>query len=1065
MTDIPITQQQFLGASIRGFDINLGWGTEPSVLQVRLVEDDTLDEHFEYTLPGFPVRFQYNDWIFDGILDNYNLSVSESGNRLIDVTVTDPRRILEGVQLILDGYNDGVYGIPNLYNVFGWLESIEYGYAGVNDFGIPAYKIIECLSSLMIQVPIFFQGYQWYVVVDFTFLDSYFRISTNNMSFMDFIDEVCTNYNRDYFIEAIGNTMFIRTIDRSFPSTLGVIGSYLNNSVDYNQANQGIELQKVTTSKFLVGGQVEELHFQFSNYYNNDQQKVTYEEFYNNSYRSTYFDNMIYPYWGNDINGNAILGQGKGDNHWFILDGRALDLPGFNFNNGYPSDVIEMIAAASGFDNWVYYLEKMNTVDDDLKNLQYGKFTKLASVTMGREGLLELWKNARDQADKMLPKDYLKLNLRAFINTDEASQDMLIRVHKFVETYANEYYGRKFMVRIPDVQAKFDPLTQSVKTSLEPTTSGYLNSEVEANAVANGLIPQFRDFVKDDDGKIVCYVKFTDFSTIDFSSLSEDEYFVENGNLFVKAELELELVFLNRSTAYSPRAVITLPGPIYSKTDFVGKDIRDYTLEKLREAYGGDEKVTPKTRPGDNSVFKYLNGIPLIPEMAVIPLKNNYKTYGPWYNTYGGGGTCEFDQNSDLVPWNFGSFEAMNQAANSMVREVGLNSPYGETGEITLPGAPDRSIGDEFVSQGPYVTGIQVQFDATDGILTTYRMSRWATKIGKQTEQIVNQQRKLRKAIADQKRALRKLYKPRVPLGFSTGKYLPPKKNKLQDPSSPHHMIFSQVVEQDGGETASVVTIPFHEINTYLDPDNIEQVAGMSVDGLFRGFSTNPEASGIPKFTAPDEELENVPTSKTLNPFSGGDIGVMIHGTKDDEVNFNNDFIEDEPINSDDIRAVGLRAPLILVGFGYDINGKPVPNLTPEEPGDEFIEDYKLKQTEWKAGPLDARWDESRGVWVAGGSGPKIYYFQVYEDVDNGSAFSAPTGDNLKIFRTNLVNPVTDAQNSGIIEANINGVLYDFNYLFNFWWRSGNRGICYEVTPGVYGILQSFCQGYPYESI
>ena len=35
------------------------------------------------------------------------------------------REILNGVQLIIDGYTGSIFNVPNLYNIFGYLESIS----------------------------------------------------------------------------------------------------------------------------------------------------------------------------------------------------------------------------------------------------------------------------------------------------------------------------------------------------------------------------------------------------------------------------------------------------------------------------------------------------------------------------------------------------------------------------------------------------------------------------------------------------------------------------------------------------------------------------------------------------------------------------------------------------------------------------------------------------------------------------------------------------------------------------------------------------------------------------
>ena len=66
-------------------------------------------------------------------------------------------------------------------------------------------------------------------------------------------------------------------------------------------------------------------------------------------------------------------------------------------------------------------------------------------------------------------------------------------------------------------------------------------------------------------------------------------------------------------------------------------------------------------------------------------------------------------------------------------------------------------------------------------------------------------------------------------------------------------------------------------------------------------------------------------------------------------------------------RALGLRGPLVVVGWGYDTNGKPVPP-SPTDPN-AFLLNHRKRQDKWKAGPVDLRWDNERKVWAAGGGG------------------------------------------------------------------------------------------------
>ena len=69
------------------------------------------------------------------------------------------------------------------------------------------------------------------------------------------------------------------------------------------------------------------------------------------------------------------------------------------------------------------------------------------------------------------------------------------------------------------------------------------------------------------------------------------------------------------------------------------------------------------------------------------------------------------------------------------------------------------------------------------------------------------------------------------------------------------------------------------------------------------------------------------------------------------------------PDDVDDVRTFGLRGPLLLSGWGYDIMGHPVPgkkdgNFEPVNPAE--------NRASWKTGPVDLKWDDERQVWAGG---------------------------------------------------------------------------------------------------
>lgn len=101
-------------------------------------------------------------------------------------------------------------------------------------------------------------------------------------------------------------------------------------------------------------------------------------------------------------------------------------------------------------------------------------------------------------------------------------------------------------------------------------------------------------------------------------------------------------------------------------------------------------------------------------------------------------------------------------------------------------------------------------------------------------------------------------------------------------------------------------------------------------------------------------------TVNDLNPYVSGDISVALPETQNIPENLHDDLHK----YTGDLRGVGLKSPIIIVGWGYDIDGNPVPSGS--DGG--FVSNYKERADLWKAGPLDIRWDNNRKLWVTGDS-------------------------------------------------------------------------------------------------
>src|SRR5690606_41655868 len=107
---------------------------------------------------------------------------------------------------------------------------------------------------------------------------------------------------------------------------------------------------------------------------------------------------------------------------------------------------------------------------------------------------------------------------------------------------------------------------------------------------------------------------------------------------------------------------------------------KGYTNDQITEII---ENI--KKRVGMELLYDETMVVPLFPRFASIPLRDNTTTYGPWYSFNALGGAMEFEQNDELVPWNFGGYAGMNAVALASVNDPLYNRNINESGNITVP--------------------------------------------------------------------------------------------------------------------------------------------------------------------------------------------------------------------------------------------------------------------------------------------------------------------------------------------------------------------------------------------
>lgn len=987
-------QTTFLGASIRSFNASIGWGDQNSSLSVQLVEDPSNNDAFVPVNLGTSVYFHYESFRFGGILQSWTRSKSTTGYPVYDCNIIDPRSILEGVQLIIGGYTGQTYNTSNLYNIYGYLENQSFGSSRVNDSGMEWWKIRDTFLTMQSSNAISFRLGDFTVdLSNLPTLPDYYRIGGEHVSLLDFISEVCDASSCDFFftLEA-GDIITVHTISRREQPLLNMINLFVNSAQEIVTNNVGYELRNEVTSKFLVGGNMQKIYVKNKVDYviNNPAYDDTQAESRSNQklkeQNNDWNERIIWPYWGlryadNIGDRTPVIGEGVffSDYHKFTLSSRYVNVIGIG--DEYPTDTGEMRAALVDEKTWTYYLLDQN---DEPTSPQYLRATSLGMVANHR--------NIRQVLNNMTIPQIRKLNPMFFQNfagdnlkkaTESLTSDHrenITRLYEYVKAFANDHYGKKFMVRIPEVLTKLDENGNKI-TSLEPCEGGFLEESEWAQAIALNKLPEDVNFVTDENGKIVCYVKFDNATQLDLSELSESDFIWSKGSIFVKCDVDEKLVFLNNTSLTSPRAVITLPGAIRTLQAEKEYGFLGYTKQVLNGIYKAKGATVAQStqymqelfsKMGGESIFIGLGGIPHMPDMVCVPLKSNVDFYGPWY-VQGVPGKVEFEKDDTLVPWNYAGYEAMNLAANARVSEALTSFQVGETGSLEIPGVPSFSLGGQLISGGPYVTGVNVSI-GTDGVTSTYNLATWTPKFGKLAKQQAERIQKLRLNQQKNRRLLRQLLKSPPPKGRVRYRG----KIEKKPPKGMENASSSQFLTADADYTyldgyrpnpPNIAVAPSYDVIPHLGTNYSKKVV-TSLDTIFTPFTTDPTAYNNDIPTTPDQHIASLPRLETplvsgissayLNPFPSSNLSVVTIGT---ELVDGTQFYENEGY----YRALGIRLPAIACGWGYDIYDNPIPSGSPiysdTTTSTEFANDYKKKPDRWKAGPINLRWNDNRKVW------------------------------------------------------------------------------------------------------
>lgn len=936
-------QTQFLGATVENFTSSVGWNSDRSALTVTVVEDTcsenqkivysqpwgvasvtTNPDSFKPPQTGAPIWFQYGSFTYKGILQSWKQTNSLSGTKYI-VQCSDAREITDSVEVILGGYNGPTFNMPNIANVYGFLEAYEqvlgvsctidsslvsimgytsntgFGGAQINDLGMTWNLIRNGLNNIY-GLPIGnlidstyggprmnFKG--WSYAIDITevpVMPNWYRIQSDRMNLTDLIAQVCQDAGFDCYVEFVPNiatstlTIKFKTVGRFFQPAAA-------EALDTNSTLPPANRLNLGTITSLVGNGTNQSPL-LNKWIDTNERGVELRNETTNA--MLVGDNRhdiwqtpsssIKQFWGTDTNGNLITGKGTITDDDYTVNVNSSSWIVLN-SNKYPLTVGELRASIGGFDAWAAYVllvepkKAKNIGLEDLVRSRGGYTYEQLMLGIGfPSDAIDTSKESAEAAAKLNnPCGEAKESVADFVN----------RIYSHVHNIATSVFGRMYTVQLPNICIATDSLTGEKVVDYEITSSGWPETPTILSLESNGYgIEVF----KNEDGRVQCFVNFDEAEKWDLSELSPDDYYFESKTqkvrgrnvtkniVWVKANAEDTLYWSNYNKKTGPHAVIQLAAPVFYKNCLIDKVPHHMALQAMiAEKNGAEDEeilqmVDSLTKVGSNQSFGEIGKMPTPPVGAAIPLKSKTLCYGPWMSTagtsnaYGPQGKSEFERDTSFAPWNFDGSTNMGVAALAHVNSKLTYTQVTELASVSAVGIPISSLGSLLISGGPNLTNVDVDI-SINGVRTSYRFRTYTPKFGLLTKQRIDNLRKTTEIQAKTRRQMNQARLKSNNFLYSSNYFAGLRRrlfgNSRTENRSPHQLICAQVTEDDSGDIRTHVVSS--ETNQELGNlyDNWRKAGGVGLNGIFRPFEID---RGKYEFEGREEEEEGLEEGESL---------------------------------------------------------------------------------------------------------------------------------------------------------------------------------------------------------
>lgn len=957
---------KFLNGYVVDVSSVMGRDGGSSAIQLRIIEPN--DASLVYPTSGTACIFTIGGLEFGGILQRRNYEESTSGY-IWDFTLENASKVMDGVSVVLDGFEGYGYNagnstnigslsspftteINNVWNPFAVRENYNYGgiFGGsnTNSFGFPAADLLTLLEEISRGEHDFggkISYGQTLYTLDLTELknivpDNY-RVDGPVRSLTTIISEITEVAGVSYLFTIDGSPneygiiegdaiIKVKIMDNSDQPELGVIDTKitaLKEDSKWIQSSSGRELTDAVTQKVVIGGQATRY------------------------WRASTNAGHIFPVWGKLRNNEYLISAPITKD---ILDTILIPVV-LDSGEQYSCTPLEVWAAMAGREAWSAY----KVMKGDTEIISNSNFTQslVSKIESGEATPLDLYKTAaRD---------------RAYLTAVKENQRYQ-SIFNAVAAVGNDHWGKQFFVALP-VEAggisnnlKFTQDDKDYITSWEIAGSAWLEDTPISDVS-----------FYDPDGKFKPTVTYSLGNTdvFDYSSFGTD-YALGFGGITTFSGVSVDDNIYWRKDIYgntTAMVLVTVPQVSYYSDETRLEDGL-FQLAKLVFGINPDsEGAVFAKRMGYEGLKFSLPPLPVMPTQIGVAQQSTRYTYGPWYNSTQLNGKAELVQDTNLRPEVFGSTALMNEAAESVAYVANTNLGEIDNGVVSTTTLPEYSLADRFAGQGPYITSINAKV-GNGGWTTEYSFNSYTLQGGKLAKFDYDRIANIRKGNIKNLKEIRDLYNlPPINKPFPR----PPISRRVPDPSYNGFTLFMQrynpfTKKRSGGG----VSVP-EATNSMKGEEGGEEsfVQGVTTTTVPASSRKNPTKSdddeSVETKVVSDARDGNTglfnknhvfPTGKELNPNWGIPKPYRGATIADTPTDLNPDIQEPK----EKINTLAQAYPTLVSGWGFDVNGLPVPAKTDGNgnPNGQFAENAGEDIALNKVGPFQMGWHKERQVWT-----------------------------------------------------------------------------------------------------